>query len=439
MAARSAARFKNHARNMETSMKMTKATHAALFGLTGPFGISSDADAMQTQTRRVIYRAAPLRAAPVRPPVRMSLAVRTVHPAQQISRPAFNFHQSHTVFSGHTSAPRMSYPALGSHPVLSRHTPSSQISRPAFNFHPPHTVPGGHSLTAGKTPSLLAHGTPPYPAVTHLSRTQRGPATGMTPSLQGHGTLPHPAVTHLSQVQRGPGTRTPQPSKSALQAKGPVASHPNANPSSRLHQREEDAPSTVPSALNPAPYALQPSHDSYEPTAADAFTSAPYSNEASDTTAAGAPASGDAHGSTESNPYSMDDLFDSKLQVNLIGDASSVISPKVFDIFGSPRKGFTISTPTPGGGPFVGADVVLGSDGTPTVYPNVGVATPSGLAAGSYGGTLTSSEINGSASVRVGEVELSYGVSASPPRIYQGIEQDIERWMTQESCSMGCR
>ena len=233
-------------------MKMIKATYAALFSLTGLYGVSSDADAMQTQTHRVIYRSAPVvRAAPVRPPVRMSRPLRTVRPAPQIFRPAFNYHQSHTVFSGHGSNfqhpthtvtlphPSVTHLSQASHSQTAGKTPSLQGHGTPLHttvIHPPLIQ---HGSTPGKTPSFQGHGTPPHSAVPHPSLVQHGPVAGKTESLQGHGTPPHTGTAHPLQAQHGPGPHTPQPPKSDLQAKGPMASNPNAKLPSRIHQREE--------------------------------------------------------------------------------------------------------------------------------------------------------------------------------------------------------
>ena len=231
-------------------MKIVKATTCAtIFGLTSLVHGNSDADAAQMQTHRLIYRAAPVvRAAPVRPVVRMSFPVRTVRPAPPISRPTFNFHPTHMALGRYTPAPRMSYPMVGSH---QQHTVVS--GHVAGSLHLPHTVSLSHPPVPH--PSPVQHGTPPRTAF----QVQHGPAAGRTPNLQGHVVHPHPAVTHPTQIPHTlPGLAT----------KGLAGSHSNMKPSSALHQREEGA-SAVPEAPSSAPDAYLPA----EPTEQNDFFS----------------------------------------------------------------------------------------------------------------------------------------------------------------------
>ncbi len=138
---------------------------------------------------------------------------------------------------------------------------------------------------------------------------------------------------------------------------------------------------------------------------------------------------------SEPDPYSLDDAFGGGIQVNV---GSSVgIGPKMYDIFGDPHPGFSVSNF--GGGPTVGADIEFTNGGT-TITPNAGAAAPFGLGSLTAGGRVSDSQMSGSASVRGGAFEVSGSVSVNPQRLYQRVEESIYRWVTQQSCPpMGCR
>ena len=128
------------------------------------------------------------------------------------------------------------------------------------------------------------------------------------------------------------------------------------------------------------------------------------------------------HPVREENPYSLDDAFSSKPQVNI---GSSVgIGPKAYDVFGDTQYGF--STSCCGVGPGVGTDSIVGHD---MFSPNYGVSCPFQLCSVGISGSYNNYEIGVGGSVRILSVEGAYSNSVNLPRLYQRIESSIYQWM----------
>src|SRR5262249_14889541 len=92
---------------------------------------------------------------------------------------------------------------------------------------------------------------------------------------------------------------------------------------------------------------------------------------------------------TEDDPYSLDDAFSGGVSVNI--GSSSGIGPKVYDVFGTPKIGF--STSCCGAGPGFGTDTVFGG---PYLAPSIGVSAPYQLASIGVGGAYYNGQLGGS-------------------------------------------
>jgi hypothetical protein len=122
----------------------------------------------------------------------------------------------------------------------------------------------------------------------------------------------------------------------------------------------------------------------------------------------------------EPDPYSLDDAFEGGISINV---GSSVgVGPKLYDVFGDPKPGF--STSCCGGGPGFGSDTIFGG---PPLTPNVGLSLPGQLGSISYGGTVHNYNLMTSTAVRLGPIEASPYLNVNLPRLYQRIEQSIYR------------
>jgi hypothetical protein len=118
------------------------------------------------------------------------------------------------------------------------------------------------------------------------------------------------------------------------------------------------------------------------------------------------------------DPYSLDDAFSGKFQVNL---ASSVgFGPKVYDVFGDTQYGF--STSCCGGGPGVGSDTVFGQ--TP-FFPNISLSCPAQLCSIGVGVSYRDYQLTVSGAVRVLSVEGAYNSSVNFQRLYQRVNSSI--------------
>jgi hypothetical protein len=191
------------------------------------------------------------------------------------------------------------------------------------------------------------------------------------------------------------------------------------------NQNDSDSPGPSVAPQQTEPQTLQPQ----PPSGGVLSQSNPNNNitQQSQVQSVGVLSQGNLSATPERNPYSFDDLMQSNVQVNI--GSSSGIGPKVFNVFGTPQYGFSVSNP--GGGPYVGADVVYGANGSAVVSPSVGIAAPFGLAAVGAGGTWTSDQVGLSASVRAGGFEVSSSYSANPSSVYQRLEQSIITWMSR--------
>jgi hypothetical protein len=127
------------------------------------------------------------------------------------------------------------------------------------------------------------------------------------------------------------------------------------------------------------------------------------------------------HSQPPVDPYSLDDAFSNSTQVNIGGSTGN--GPKVYDVFGNPKLGF--STSCCGGGPGFGSDTVFGEV---PFSPNLGVSCPWQLCSVSVGAAYVNGQATVTGSVRVLQFEGAYNASVNVPRLYQRVESAIYQW-----------
>lgn len=102
------------------------------------------------------------------------------------------------------------------------------------------------------------------------------------------------------------------------------------------------------------------------------------------------------------------------------------VGPKVYDILGEPKYGF--STSCCGVGPGVGTDVIFGTGRSENLYSvNFGASAPGQLASVSAGYSAKGYTYGASAAVRVLPAEVSVSWSVNVQRLYQWAESSIYR------------
>jgi hypothetical protein len=129
------------------------------------------------------------------------------------------------------------------------------------------------------------------------------------------------------------------------------------------------------------------------------------------------------HPAPERDPYSLDDAFSGKGQIN-IGEAMGE-GLKRYDVLGDAQWGVSASTWSPLPGPGGGVDMVFGQ----VPSPNVGLSCPANLCSVGIGISYGDGSFGVSGSVRVLPVEASYTWSVNFQRLYQGVESGITRWI----------